>query len=595
MIAVDQFEELFTACRDEAERAAFADALVAAVRDPRRRALVLIALRADFYGRCAALPGAVADARRQPRAGRADAPRRAAARDRAARPARRPARRAGARRRADRRRRGRARRAAAAVDRAARAVAAARRARACASPPTSAPAACAARSRGWPSAPTSGSTPEQRPRRAAILLRLAGVGEGERGRAPAACRSPSSSARRARPRCSPTLADGRLVTRQRATRPRSPTRRCCASGRGCASWLEEDAEGRRLHHHLGVAAREWDARGRDPGELYRGARLAAALDWAAGHDPELDDVERAFLDESRAAERRARSAACARVLAGVAALLVLAVVAGRRRARAARQRARRGDRRRRPAARRRARWLETTSTARCCSPARASRSTTRPQTRGNLLGRAARRARRRSASCAASASASQRSRSAPTGARSRSGTPRARCSCSTRGPAQRVATLEPCAERVGDRRARLQPRRQPARGRLHDRARTDRRVPGRLARSSSRSSTRARAGSSGGSRLPRELGRGGLQFSPDGRTLGVAAVRTRPRACAATTRVPGAPPRRTGATEHPGRLTFDPFQLVAAHARAVHRRRQPRGDRRRRRADRARRRDARRP
>ena len=56
VIAVDQFEELFTACRDEAERAAFADALVAAVRDPRRRALVLIALRADFYGRCASYP-----------------------------------------------------------------------------------------------------------------------------------------------------------------------------------------------------------------------------------------------------------------------------------------------------------------------------------------------------------------------------------------------------------------------------------------------------------------------------------------------------------------------------------------------------------
>ena len=56
VIAVDQFEELFTACHDEAERAAFADALVAAVRDPRRRALVLVALRADFYGRCASYP-----------------------------------------------------------------------------------------------------------------------------------------------------------------------------------------------------------------------------------------------------------------------------------------------------------------------------------------------------------------------------------------------------------------------------------------------------------------------------------------------------------------------------------------------------------
>ena len=56
VIAVDQFEELFTTCDDEGERTAFADALVAAVRDPRRRALVLVALRADFYGRCASYP-----------------------------------------------------------------------------------------------------------------------------------------------------------------------------------------------------------------------------------------------------------------------------------------------------------------------------------------------------------------------------------------------------------------------------------------------------------------------------------------------------------------------------------------------------------
>jgi WD40 repeat protein len=92
-------------------------------------------------------------------------------------------------------------------------------------------------------------------------------------------------------------------------------------------WLEEDAEGRRLHHHLGVAAREWDARGRDPGELYRGARLAAALDWSAAHDPELDAVERAFLEDSRGAAGRSQRRLRA-VLAGVAALLVLAVVAG---------------------------------------------------------------------------------------------------------------------------------------------------------------------------------------------------------------------------------------------------------------------------
>ena len=36
VVAVDQFEELFTACHDEAERAAFVDALVAQARDPPR-------------------------------------------------------------------------------------------------------------------------------------------------------------------------------------------------------------------------------------------------------------------------------------------------------------------------------------------------------------------------------------------------------------------------------------------------------------------------------------------------------------------------------------------------------------------------------
>ena len=61
-----------------------------------------------------------------------------------------------------------------------------------------------------------------------------------------------------------------------------------------------------------VAAREWDAGGRDPAELYRGARLAAALDWAPGTEPELNAAERAFLEESRTesdrAARRARVA-----------------------------------------------------------------------------------------------------------------------------------------------------------------------------------------------------------------------------------------------------------------------------------------------
>jgi hypothetical protein len=56
-----------------------------------------------------------------------------------------------------------------------------------------------------------------------------------------------------------------------------------------------------------ASAREWDARGRDPGELYRGARLAAAVDWAGQHPDELNALEREFLASGRAgAEREAR-------------------------------------------------------------------------------------------------------------------------------------------------------------------------------------------------------------------------------------------------------------------------------------------------
>ncbi|QFR01578.1 hypothetical protein F9278_41445 [Streptomyces phaeolivaceus] len=50
-VVVDQFEEVFTLCQDQAERARFIDLLLAA-RDPDSRLRVLIAVRADFYPRC---------------------------------------------------------------------------------------------------------------------------------------------------------------------------------------------------------------------------------------------------------------------------------------------------------------------------------------------------------------------------------------------------------------------------------------------------------------------------------------------------------------------------------------------------------------
>jgi WD40 repeat protein/transcriptional regulator with XRE-family HTH domain len=51
-VVVDQFEEVFTLCRDREERTRFLDLLLAA-RDPQSRLRVIIAVRADFYHRCA--------------------------------------------------------------------------------------------------------------------------------------------------------------------------------------------------------------------------------------------------------------------------------------------------------------------------------------------------------------------------------------------------------------------------------------------------------------------------------------------------------------------------------------------------------------
>jgi WD40 repeat protein/DNA-binding SARP family transcriptional activator/energy-coupling factor transporter ATP-binding protein EcfA2 len=56
VIAVDQFEETFTMCEDEQERSAFIAELAAAAADPDGRYIVVMALRADFYGRCAGYP-----------------------------------------------------------------------------------------------------------------------------------------------------------------------------------------------------------------------------------------------------------------------------------------------------------------------------------------------------------------------------------------------------------------------------------------------------------------------------------------------------------------------------------------------------------
>ena len=109
-------------------------------------------------------------------------------------------------------------------------------------------------------------------------------------------------------------------------------------------WLDEDQQSRRVRAHLTEAAHEWDETGRTPAELYRGARLAAVLDWTADHAAEVNDLERQFVAESQAAgqaeERRQRRAnrrlrlllvgACVGIVVAAAAGAVRAGPAGRR-------------------------------------------------------------------------------------------------------------------------------------------------------------------------------------------------------------------------------------------------------------------------
>ena len=74
-------------------------------------------------------------------------------------------------------------------------------------------------------------------------------------------------------------------------------------------WLNEDRESLRLHRRLTEAAQEWEKLSRDNGELYRGARLAQAVEWAAlpSHAGELNALERDFLSNSQEmAEREVR-------------------------------------------------------------------------------------------------------------------------------------------------------------------------------------------------------------------------------------------------------------------------------------------------
>ena len=334
VLVVDQFEETFTACRDEEERGRFLDALVELARDGDGRGPVVLALRADFYGRCASHDGlARLVGANQVLVG----PMR---RDELRRAIEEPARRVGL-----------------SVEPSLTDALIAD----VLDEPGGLPLLSAALLEQWREREgrsmrraayerTGGvrgavgrlgeqtyarlSEPEREATRR-ILLRLADA--GEQGATFVRRRVPLDELDREREghtaAALDALVDSRLVTAdEKAVEVAHEA--LLREWPRLRSWLEEDAEGRRLHQHLIHAARDWQAADRDLGELYRGARLASALDWIAGREGDLNQLEREFLDHSsaeaeREAVRQRRANLQLRVLlAGLAGLLLLAVVAG---------------------------------------------------------------------------------------------------------------------------------------------------------------------------------------------------------------------------------------------------------------------------
>jgi WD40 repeat protein/DNA-binding SARP family transcriptional activator len=141
-------------------------------------------------------------------------------------------------------------------------------------------------------------------------------------------------------------ARARLLTLDRHPESREPTVEVAHEAllrdwpRLCA-WLEEDREEIVALGHLREAAASWADLDRDPGGLYRGARLGVALDISEGRSGSLPALEREFLDASREErdreqqreaeriERQARANRRLRIqLGAVGVALVIALIVG---------------------------------------------------------------------------------------------------------------------------------------------------------------------------------------------------------------------------------------------------------------------------
>ena len=100
------------------------------------------------------------------------------------------------------------------------------------------------------------------------------------------------------------------------------------------AWIQDDRAELLVRQHLAEDAADWLGHGKDPAYLYAESRLAGARKTASAHQAELTATEREFLDAAVQAEQTELSAARRRtrwfqlLSAGLSVLLVVAVVAG---------------------------------------------------------------------------------------------------------------------------------------------------------------------------------------------------------------------------------------------------------------------------
>ncbi|MEU7583554.1 hypothetical protein AB0B50_38950 [Streptomyces sp. NPDC041068] len=166
-----------------------------------------------------------------------------------------------------------------------------------------------------------------------ILLRLIAPGDGVPDtRRPIACTELGPGNATATDRVLDQLAAARLITLDHDTVDLAHEA-VITSWPRLHSWIEEDRERLRIHRRLTEAATAWAELGRDAGALYRGTRLSLAEEHFPGHH-ELSELESTFLTASLTARDQERRAAARttrrlrRFTVALSVLLALTVTAG---------------------------------------------------------------------------------------------------------------------------------------------------------------------------------------------------------------------------------------------------------------------------